>query len=249
MSSPANHYSSSVDIYSQRQSSPTLTTAYLCFKVILLAANLIFMVFAFVLIGVGSWALNSKSNDLAGQTLPSGLIVIGVFMLLLSGLGAMSAWKESVGGLAAYLTLMIIVSIILFSIGVAVSVQQNEAGTYIERAWVAAPDDVKRSVQLEFDCCGLKAWNESAVQPCPSTASDPVTSVGCYDALVSGFEYAYRHAGGTAVAFSVLQVAGMVLVCCLIRGIKRKRFEADLAQLSGTQMHPAMTDPTHFDET
>lgn len=111
-------------------------------------------VFSFVLIGVGSWALNNKSNDLTGETLPSSLIVMGVFMLMLSALGAVSAWKESVSGLAAYLTMMIVVSIILFSVGVAVSVKRKEAGTYIEQArWrrctrMVTNGRVKRHLQL-----------------------------------------------------------------------------------------------------
>lgn len=53
-----------------------------------------------MLIGVGSYALNSEANSLVGQTLPIGLIVMGVFVLLLSALGGISAWRESIAGLA-----------------------------------------------------------------------------------------------------------------------------------------------------
>jgi len=43
---------------------------------------------------VGSYALNNKVAVLAGQTLPQGIIVVGAFLLILSFVGAFSAWKE-----------------------------------------------------------------------------------------------------------------------------------------------------------
>lgn len=58
-----------------------------------------------MLIGVGSYALNNKANVLAGQTLPSGLIAMGVFILALAAVGAVSAWKENIVGLAFVCTL------------------------------------------------------------------------------------------------------------------------------------------------
>jgi hypothetical protein len=119
-------------------------------------------IFACVLIGVGSYALNNTSNALAGQTLPSGLIVMGVFMLVLAAIGAISAWKESVVGLGFYLAFLLIITIILFSIGVAIAVQKDQAGLYIEKAWYNAPLDVKASIQLELLCCGLMTYNISA---------------------------------------------------------------------------------------
>jgi hypothetical protein len=100
---PDLSFSTTLDIYSQRQNAPPVSrrlgTAYVCFKIILLLANLVFLIFACALIGLGSYALNSSANSIAGQTLPAGLVAMGVFILLLSAVGAISAWKESVVGL------------------------------------------------------------------------------------------------------------------------------------------------------
>jgi hypothetical protein len=57
-------------------------------------------IFGCTLIGVGSYALNNQAQLLAGQTLPGGIIAMGVFVLVLSAVGACSAWKESIVGLA-----------------------------------------------------------------------------------------------------------------------------------------------------
>lgn len=59
--------------------------------------------------GVGSYALNAKVNNLVGSTLPTGLIVVGAFMLLLAGIGAISAWKESRFGLGVVSSIIAIV--------------------------------------------------------------------------------------------------------------------------------------------
>jgi hypothetical protein len=189
--------------------------------VILLAANLVFMVFGCILIGVGSYALNSTANQLVGQTLPSGVIVMGVFILILSGIGAVSAWRESIIGLAIYLTLLLVICIILFSIGVAVVVKKNQAGDYIQEAWYQGPSDVKQSIQINLDCCGLMYWNDSAVQPCPNTLNGNTTS--CYPQLQSAFNSAYANAGGVGIGFSISMGLGIIIVICLLQGIKRKQ--------------------------
>jgi hypothetical protein len=48
-----------------------------------------------VLCGVGAYALQSKAGLLAGETLPQGIIVLGVFIILISFLGCLAAFKES----------------------------------------------------------------------------------------------------------------------------------------------------------
>ncbi len=44
MADVIERYSTAVDIYSHRRVTPKLSTAYLCFKIILLMANLVFLV-------------------------------------------------------------------------------------------------------------------------------------------------------------------------------------------------------------
>lgn len=52
-------------------------------------------VFGIVLTAVGSYALNNQVAVLSGSTVSEGIIVVGVFIMLLSLLGCLSAWKES----------------------------------------------------------------------------------------------------------------------------------------------------------
>jgi hypothetical protein len=71
-----NRFDASMDIYQKKKATPQLHKAYLIFRVVLLIANLAFLIFGCVLIGVGSYALNGNVASLSGQTLPAGLIVM-----------------------------------------------------------------------------------------------------------------------------------------------------------------------------
>lgn len=98
---------------------------------------------------------------------------------------------------------------------------------FLCQAWYKAPTDIKNSIQLELECCGLTYWNDSAVWPCPASANFSGGDF-CYPQLVSAFERAWQHAGGTGIAFSVLMGAGIFFVACLIQGIKRRKHAQDL---------------------
>jgi hypothetical protein len=61
----------------------------------LVVANIVFLIFGSVLCAVGGYASTSKAGALAGETLPHGIIALGVFIILLSLLGCLAAFKES----------------------------------------------------------------------------------------------------------------------------------------------------------
>jgi hypothetical protein len=44
----------------------------------LIAINAIFVFLALVLVATGSWALATEASNLAGTTLPAGIVVLGV---------------------------------------------------------------------------------------------------------------------------------------------------------------------------
>lgn len=125
-----------------------------------------------------------------------------------------------------YLTLLLLITIVLFSLGVAVVVKKNQAGEYIQEAWYKASYNVKSAVQSALDCCGLLYWNDSSAWPCPDTAA--ANSTGCYNQLINGFETAYSHAGATGIAFSLIMGGGIAIVVCLLKGIRSKQHQMNL---------------------
>jgi len=56
-------------------------------KGVLVFINVLFLIFGIVLCSVGAAAMNNAVSGIAGQTLPTGIIAIGSFILILSLVG------------------------------------------------------------------------------------------------------------------------------------------------------------------
>jgi len=256
MSNILTHYGLP-DVYA---SGPELSGAQSAFKNILTCANLIFLIFGCVLCGVGGYAIGTEAGALAGQTLPQGIIVLGVFIILMSFLGCVSAYKESRLFLGVYFIFLLLFVIILGSIGIAVHVKKDNAPQYIEEGWCSALEDADTSlilqdVQSHFLCCGLQSFNDSLASgipgednfvpaacpqnmqrknphyvPCPAGLTKAIGQP-CMPILESTFEHSYVTAGACAIAFAVIMAVFMVFVCVLMSGIKEKRHMEDMRKL------------------
>jgi len=221
------------DKYSAEAGKPKLNYGQMCFKYSLLAVNVLFLIFGAVLMSVGSYALNNQVGELAGQSIPTGLIVLGVFIMLLAMLGALAAWRESRAFLGFYFIFLLIFTIILFAVGIAVYVKKNDSAELIVEAWNDSPTDVRQSLSAYVGCCGLYTFNDSvpAPYPCPAGYADPATTPACLERMVDIFDHSFTTAGACGIAFSIIMLAGLGFVCYLMSGIRRKQEESDIAKL------------------
>ena len=174
----------------------------------------------------------SQIGALSGNTLPVGIVVLGVFILLLSLLGGVSAYKESRAFLLVYFLFLLLLTLILFFVGIAVYVERNNAATYITQGWQTATPALRSSLQSIFQCCGCctsqYVQSNDTAFPCSLPAN---AQQGCLPVFVSYFQSYYVTAGGCGIAFAVIMFVGMLIVCFLMQGIKQKRAEQDLAKL------------------
>ena len=173
---------------------------------------------------------------LSGQTLPIGIAVLGVFILLLSLLGGVAAYKESRAFLLVYFLFLLLLTLVLFFVGIAVYVERNNAATYITQGWATASPDLRQSLEQIFACCGCCSSsyvqiNATSTQDYPCVIADPALQQGCLSVFTSYFQQYYVTAGGCGIGFAVVMFAGMLVVCFLMQGIKQKRAEQDLAKL------------------
>ncbi len=240
MISDFDRYNATIDVFSKSEE-PKLQKSFLCFKIILLASNLIFLIFGLVLIIAGAYALNSKANAFTGQSLPAGIIAVGVFTLFLSALGAIAAWRESRFLLGLYFVFLLCIVIVMFSIGVAIMVNKGNSEKYIVDAWFAAPPDLISAAQLDFSCCGLRTVPDPPAT-CPAKFSGP-----CLPALKTAWEKAYHVSGSIGIAFSILMAVSMFIVLALMRGIKKfqiekRKFEDDKAAARELEEEAAKND-------
>jgi len=226
------------EMNSKSSSSPDLTRSQRCFKLSLGFFNILFLIFGCVLAAVGSYALSGHVNALAGVTVPRGIIVVGVMIILISIMGLLASWKESRLFLSVYFFFILILTVILFSVGIAVFVEKDKSGQYMSQGWrsldyMGSPDsanEIRIDLQNSLDCCGLTVFNVSAGYPCPATALQ--TKQTCLPRLQSVFESNFGTAGSCAIGFSIVMIFGMVFVCILMEGIKKKRHLEHLRKLN-----------------
>jgi hypothetical protein len=198
-----------------------------------------------VLCAVGSYALNNKVAALAGQTLPQGIIVVGAFLLILSFVGAFSAWKEIRLGLGLYFFFISIITVILFAVGIAVYVKKDQADIYIRQGWMEAGVDTRSSLQAAFFCCGLIQFNHTddgpMTWPCGGELPDPAPTDPCLDHMLTSFQDNFHTAGSCGIGFSVVMIVSLAITAYLMVGIResavnqaieknRARNERDLAK-------------------
>jgi len=228
MTSLFDRYLQESDAFSAKNKTPELSRAQRCFKTTLVAFNVLFLIFACVLMGVGSVAYNHNVGPLVGSTIPVGIIVLGVFIMFLSFIGCIGAYRESRMFLGCYFLFLLLFTVLLLAVGIGVYAKREEAGAYIEQGWRGASNDVRVSFQNGFQCCGLFTYNDTlAGSPCPT---GNITQ-GCDNILISTFNNSYNTMGAVGVAFAILMLIGMCFVCVLMRTIRARAERGDSENL------------------
>lgn len=123
-------------------------------KFVILGLNILYLIFGIVLCALGAAALSGYAASIAGASLPTGLIVIGAFLIVTAIIGGLSAWFEVRVGLAFYFGAMLLWTIILLAIGIAVLAAKSNLTTYLAKGWAYADCGTQETIQTNFNCCG-----------------------------------------------------------------------------------------------
>jgi len=174
MTSLFDRYLQESDAFAKK--TPELTKLQRCLKSFLITINVIFLIFACALIGIGSVAYNHNVGPLTGATIPQGIIALGVFIMLLSLFGIFGAYRESRLFLGCYFFFLLIFTVLLLAVGIGVYSQQQQAGWYITQGWQSANDGVRMSFQNAFYCCGLTSWTDNPGSTCPTCTTGTNTT-------------------------------------------------------------------------
>jgi tetraspanin-13/31 len=120
----------------------------------LYAINVFYFIVAIIIIAVAGVAKGQAYISTIG--IIGGIIAVGVFLLIISILGAFGAWKKKRGVIFAYMILLALLFIIQFSVSIAVlAFNQTEQKALVEDGWCGLEDYDKNSLQSHFDCFGL----------------------------------------------------------------------------------------------
>eukprot|EP00455_Lapot_gusevi_P019597 TRINITY_DN2092_c0_g2_i1.p1 TRINITY_DN2092_c0_g2~~TRINITY_DN2092_c0_g2_i1.p1 ORF type:complete len:247 (-),score=98.07 TRINITY_DN2092_c0_g2_i1:117-857(-) len=220
---------------------PTLSSGHVCLKRTIIAVNIFFLILGIIMTAVGSAATSNEYADLAGDSLPVGIMVLGIFIMIISLFGCCGAKRESRVILGFYAVVLSILIICQLGVGIAVYVKQDKAPEMIRSGWDSSTNGIRVIFQNQLDCCGLEIYNKTAPlvpttdvtatqglagQPCPDPITRPTSKRPCMTTLLTKLQSSYTTAGIVAIVFAFLQILGFMFALCLIRGIRLSR-EAD----------------------
>jgi len=128
-----------------------------------------------VLIALGGYSLH-ELKDLSGIediSIPAGLIVLGVFILILTVVGCVVAYKEKLVGLIFYTIVILILLICLIGVGGGAFAYRKNTQAPLAVAWKNAGDGQRNYVQNRFGCCG---WDDTGNNTRSFTGSNCVVN-------------------------------------------------------------------------
>ncbi|KYQ90044.1 tetraspanin family protein [Tieghemostelium lacteum] len=129
-------------------------------KVPLIILNAILWILGLLLIILGGVAVSKFSNikEMISISIPAGLIVIGVFFVILTIVGCFVAYKENLVGLVFYTVFMLVLLVCLIGVGGGALSYRNDVETPLHKAWSLSDNNTKNIIEDYFQCC---AWDEN----------------------------------------------------------------------------------------
>ncbi|XP_066999235.1 tetraspanin-13 isoform X2 [Anabrus simplex] len=196
---------------------------FTCSKNALTALNILYILVAFILIGVAVYGRESP----LGANLPTigGILACGIFLILISIVGLIGAIKHHQVLLFFYMLILFLLFLVQFSVAcacLAVNMKQQEA--LAREGWAGISDAVKTDVQKSFVCCGFDSNNNSTTNSlkdpmehpkCPNCCPDGNTvdchCDPCMSRLQKTINYAFKLCGGIGLFFSFTEFLGVWL--------------------------------------
>ncbi|XP_037077854.1 tetraspanin-13-like isoform X2 [Pollicipes pollicipes] len=201
---------------------------FTCTKNSLIGLNILYMVVAFLLIGVATYG--KTSSIITSINVVGGIVACGVFLLFIAVMGIMGAMKHHQVLLFFYMMVLFLLFLVQFSVACAcLAVNKEQQQALAAAGWQVSNNDTKTDAQNNFECCGFNVTSNANLTlnmlhpPCPKqccAANDPsdqccmgascecqpcLAKVG--DAINSGL----RASGGVGLFFSFTEVIGFIL--------------------------------------
>ncbi|XP_044582829.1 tetraspanin-13 [Cotesia glomerata] len=202
---------------------------FTCSKNALTALNILYIVVAFILIGV---AVYGRASALV-TNLPiiGGILACGVILILISILGLIGAVKHHQVLLFFYMLILFLLFLVQFSIACAcLAVNAKQQEQLAEQGWKRVGMELKSKVQTNFNCCGFNGTDIINIDPkmdhpsceavtkfCCSTTTNwtdhpqDCKCEPCMEKLQSTIDHAFKLCGGIGLFFSFTEVIAAFL--------------------------------------
>lgn len=182
-----------------------------CSKNTLIGLNLGYVIVAFLLIGVATWA--KTANLVTSLPLVGGIAASGAFLLIVALVGLFGAVRHHQVLLFFYMVVLAVVFIIQFSVACAcLAVDEDRELQLAKVGWDKAFEkdkDLIIDVETNFNCCGFNdtstGWEcETHVDGCKDIKAD--TCDTCKSRLVGKINKGFNSAGGLGLFFAFTEV-------------------------------------------
>jgi len=194
------------------------------FQRITVISNIIFALFAILLVVLGAVAVKElkEYSYVAKVSVPAGLIVLGLILLIIIFLGIFGSFKKSTKLLAAYFVLLFLFIICEFGVGGGAYTLRGSIPSELEYSWARLSDIDRANLQWQFTCCGWANMTDQPGSNCPQTnvnttlttgmASFPVTNatVSCEELIVNFFTDQLYSVGTAGIVFATLQLLALI---------------------------------------
>ncbi|KAH8249252.1 hypothetical protein KR032_007666 [Drosophila birchii] len=192
-------------------------------KYTLFGFNLIFLITGIILIAVGAGVgavYTGYELFLAGKffSIPTFLIVIGAFIIVISFFGCWGALKENYCLVLSFSIMLAIIFILELAAGISGYVLRSDASDLISKSLKTSMAEYKSleqnpttrlwdDIQRDFDCCGVNSYTDWKTQfgdiylPM-SCCNIPAGTVGTFNCTTEVSSSATRHMNGCLDGFS-----------------------------------------------
>lgn len=193
---------------------------FTCSKNALIALNILYIVVAFVLIGVAVYG--RAASLVTNLPIVGGILACGIILVLISVLGLLGAVKHHQVMLFFYMVILFLLFLIQFSVAcacLAVNTAQQEA--LAEQGWIKVGNETRGQVQEVFTCCGFdNTVDKTTSHPscdvihdkcCPDPNDLHCQCPSCMGKLQSTINYAFQLCGRIGLFFSFSEFMGVLL--------------------------------------
>ncbi|XP_014477772.1 PREDICTED: CD63 antigen [Dinoponera quadriceps] len=218
-------------------------------KYILFIFNLVFAISGIGIIVAGALVLadvGEFNHFMEGRIMapPIVLIVAGSIVFIVAFLGCYGAIKEHYNMLIAFAAALLIIFVIELAVGIAAAVFKNDFSMAMKETLkesmknnTEADKQAWDNVQKKLQCCGVDGPNDwsaaNGFRNFPSSCCMDMQVIcqlgipavykdGCFSKLEMRVQKGATVLIGVGIGIAFVEIAGIVLACCLAAAIKRE---------------------------
>jgi len=175
-----------------------------CSKNTLLGLNIVYVVVAFLLIGVATYGKGSAV--ITSLPILGGIVASGVFLLFVAVLGLLATLKHHQILLFVYMIVLFTIFVIQFSCScAAIGFDTDAEMKAIKKVWDAAGNSTVTNAETLLNCCG---WDDKDPARKDSTCG---AVPACESVISQGVDKAFNGSGGLGLFFAFTEAVAILI--------------------------------------